>query len=96
MTNKEAIRILRDSAETASIFEIAEAVDMAIEALKEQRPHGEWIRIDKWVDEIYVGGFIHKDCPMIKVSDDCLYAPWEYKFCPNCGADMRKEGDSDA
>lgn len=55
---------------------------------------GEWIRIDKWVDKMYVGGFIHKDCPMIKTSDDCFYAPWRYNFCPNCGARM-KGGDEE-
>ena len=60
---------------------------------KAQRPHGEWEKVDKWVDGKYVGGFIHKECPMIKISDDCLYSPWTYNFCPNCGADMRqKEG----
>ena len=74
---------------------LAKSVNEASELLRKKRPHGTWERVDKWVDGKYVGGFIHKECPMIKISDDCLYAPWTYNFCPNCGADMR-EGDSDA
>ena len=42
MTRDRAIEILRNDASGASLWEIAEAVDMAIEALKEER-HGEWI-----------------------------------------------------
>lgn len=61
---------------------------------KDTTSKGEWERIDQWAGGIYVGGFIHKDCPMIKVSDHCLYSPWKYNFCPNCGADMR-EVDND-
>lgn len=52
---------------------------------------GEWERIDIWAGGNYVGGFIHKDCPMIKVSDHCLYSPWEYRYCPNCGKKMDSE-----
>lgn len=40
MTRDRAIAVLREDANYASLWEIAEAVDMAIEALKEQRPHG--------------------------------------------------------
>lgn len=73
---------------------ICESYDVIIgmiecDQFEEKRRRGEWIRVDKWIDKIYVGGFIHKECPMIKVSDDCLYAPWKYNFCPNCGAEMK-------
>lgn len=34
MTNKEAIRILKEDAENASLFEIMEAVDLACKALE--------------------------------------------------------------
>lgn len=36
MTKERAIEILTTDAERASIFEVAEAVDLAVEALKEQ------------------------------------------------------------
>jgi len=79
--------------ENAPTVEIRDNFDIGyVQGLEDgqKRPQGKWKRIDQWTDGgIYCGGFIHIDCPMIKVSDDCLYSPWEYKFCPNCGADMR-------
>lgn len=50
MKREEAIKVLRDlwcfqKSERYSDREIREACDMAIEALKEQRQHGEWIPI---------------------------------------------------
>lgn len=59
---------------------LANALEMAIEALKEERPHGEWIIIDdceKFIARCSVCGRI-LDSRMVK----------DYPFC-RCGADMR-------
>lgn len=61
-----------------------EALDMAIEALKEQRPHGEWTKLT-----IY-----ESTCSCCKnVIDRQMFVELP-NFCPNCGADMRKEGET--
>lgn len=51
MTRNRAIEILGVGANYASLWEIEEAVDMAIEALREQRPHGEWVPVSKRLPE---------------------------------------------
>lgn len=69
---------------------VNKALDVAIEALKD-RPHGEWLS--------------HYDyCKKHELIPSGLIAFWwcnqceqgveiKTNFCPNCGADMRKEGD---
>lgn len=53
----------------------------------EQRPHGEWIR---HIDDLYPEesteecSVCHEEQRITGNDDD---------FCPNCGADMREEGD---
>ena len=88
MTRDRAIEILRDNASDASLWELAEAVDMAIEALK--RPHGEWTQ-DFTMDTT-------------AICSKCGEKAWykEYRgcvtksnFCPNCGADMRPRPSKD-
>lgn len=50
--------------------------------LKEQRPHGEWVwKLDEETGE---SGW---NCPVCNEFGDC-----KSPYCPNCGADMRKEG----
>lgn len=71
---------------------IMEAYDMAIEALKEQRPHGLWV-------EGVIGYHYCSECHNYALADDDL-ADDDGKevlsnFCPNCGADMRKEGETE-
>lgn len=78
MTRDRAIEIFRDDASGASLFELAEAVDMAIEALKEQRPRGEWIG-NRF-------GIQCSECGLIRNA-----VPYEMNFCPNCGAPMTEE-----
>lgn len=57
---------------------------------EEERPHGEWIR---HIDDLYPEesteecSVCHEEQRITGNDDD---------FCPKCGADMRKEGDSDA
>ena len=57
-----------------------ECIKMAIEALKEERPHGKWTRLDE-----YESVWRCSACDEVS----CCKAD----FCPNCGADMRKGGD---
>ena len=60
MTREEAIQILVRILENLKLYhddnEVYNALDMAIEALKEQRPHGERVNID----DRPIGGF-HED-----------------------------------
>ncbi len=57
-----------------------------------ERPHGEWIEQykndGKWHD---MGYFDH----MYKCSKCGSDGSQRWHFCPNCGADMRKEGDGE-
>lgn len=56
----------------------------------EQRPHGEWIEKEDFNQDIYY------DCSVCGNSWCTLDGtPWQngMNFCPNCGADMRKEGE---
>ena len=54
----------------------------------EQRPHGEWI----WNTDNHYAQRRYCKCSICGIG----MGNTEYDFCPNCGADMRKEGDSDA
>ena len=49
---------------------------------EEERPHGEWIETGEM--EEYWGE--EYECSV------CGLLSHEHNFCPNCGADMRKEG----
>ncbi len=66
--------------------DIIEAYDMAIEALKDKRPHGEWIETD-FEDEIY--GFFEKctNCGEAILST-------HMRYCGNCGASMQTQNDN--
>ena len=59
--------------------------------IEPDRPHGEWIK-DFNMDKATVCSECGEEAWYKE------YAGWVTKsnFCPNCGADMRKEGDSDA
>lgn len=78
--NEELMGINPNALGREEIERWAVALNMAIKALKEERPHGKWtVRYDT---------MYHFECPF------CKYLH-QYKdnFCPNCGADMKKEGD---
>ena len=84
MTREEALAILRK--ENGVVYsEYEEAVDVIEKALAD-RPHGEWIsRRDKRGAHIYS---VCSKCNVPYLDNDFP------NFCPNCGADMRKEGES--
>ncbi len=83
MIPTDAIDILKDIQNNQEENDFIDrcALDMAIEALKEQRPHGEWVIVDDcehFIAKCSVCGRI-EDSRMVK----------NYPFC-RCGADMRK------
>lgn len=83
MTNKEAIKILEELADCCN-YEIVidsedvEALNNAIESLKNERPHGEWI---KKVDDDGSVSYICSECGLEDCSDTC--------YCSDCGAKMK-------
>lgn len=87
MNTEKAIEILESVSWSGyEDKEIAEAVQMGADALKEQRPHGEWIE-KCWNDPRYVD----YECSVCKRS----IMNGTPDFCPNCGADMREGDGSD-
>lgn len=98
MTDAEAIRILsvelwhteshkkiegKATEYYEELSQIAEALKMAIEALKNERPQGKWI-----MNKTSARGRNYTCTICKKVSRN------KFDFCPNCGADMR-EADND-
>ena len=63
---------------------LAKTVIEASELLRKQRPHGEWIYHTEW----YSDGECAFECSRCGMGSDV-----DYNFCPQCGADMRKEGE---
>lgn len=55
----------------------------------DERPHGEW-KVDK---KIYCSECGESICDFIPNPTDAVGLILSNNFCPNCGADMRKEGD---
>lgn len=60
------------------------ALKTAIEALKEQRPHGEWIYHAEWHSD----GECAFECSKCGMGVDV-----DFNFCPNCCASMKREGE---
>lgn len=65
------------------------ALYTAIKALKEARPHGEWN------EELASFGYVDLKCSVCGCLCECVECGKQYNFCPNCGADMRKEGEAE-
>lgn len=85
MTIEEAIR---DIEECVIPYVGGMSLRMAVEALKEQRPHGEWIEHRQFSTV----GYFYSEYECSNCHDE-VWQKTEWQFCPNCGADMRKEGD---
>lgn len=62
-----------------------------IEFLEEGRPHGEWVESKERKGHFYCSECVHQDASgkWRELFD------FKYNFCPNCGADMRKEGEAE-
>ena len=97
MNRERAIQILKMNEQEKwrsgiTSEEEKEAVDMAIEALKEQRPHGEWRECE--VKNIFgekMKVYECSNCKRKNIGD--IWIMCKLSFCPHCGADMRKEGE---
>ena len=89
MTKEKAIKILESVSWSGyDDNEIAEAVQMGAEALKEKRQHGTWTEeLDESANPFFQRRWRCSAC-----NDYNYYGRPD--FCPCCGADMR-EGDPD-
>jgi rubrerythrin len=89
MTREEAIEFLNTDDYESKGYN--DAVIMAIEALEEQRPHGEWKPLGEPDDLGIHSWYICSRCG--------FRTTWHmvdiFHFCPNCGSDNRKEGDEE-
>lgn len=86
MTSKEE-DILRDLwrfsvSERYTDEEIRKALDKAIETMKKDKQHGKWIDLGDNMILRWV-------CSKCGRKDRHIF-----NFCPDCGADMRKEGEN--
>lgn len=92
MTREEAIKELKDlpcyEEDGCGIdcedCDFQKAINMAIELLKEPK-QGEWV-LDKEFSFIF---------NMYECSKCRFNGSKRWQFCPNCGADMRKRGESE-
>lgn len=104
MTKQDAIEYLlymKHDVQAKSPMDIA--LDTAIEALKqptiEAEPvrHGRWIQSDALDYKDPIGVIhVHGMCSCCRMIYDFRDMTSRFKFCPNCGADMRKEGADNA
>lgn len=94
MTREEARRILNMTPQELRLNDVSvedeeQARQMAIDAFLEERPHGEWIKVEfRTKEEKMFYGDAYKCSHCKVISDTHGNAP----YCENCGADMR-EGD---
>ena len=54
----------------------------------EERPHGDWLRG-------YTDHYFHMDCSNCYKRYRLTKQNSKFNLCPNCGADMRKEGEAE-
>lgn len=69
------------------MYHVEDAIDEAPTIDAEPVRHG------KWLFEEYPDGYYHSKCSLCNswFSEDAFLNP--YKYCPNCGACMIKQGD---
>ena len=89
MTNEEAIEVINNlvtpTDDVHQFIAIHNALEMSIEALKNQRKKGKWER-----DVCrYICSNCKKRCE--EIVNDGLRLNQLSDYCPNCGADMRGE-----
>lgn len=84
MTNIQAIKWLNGLKANEILSATQEALDMAIKALEEERPQGEWIFLK--ANEEQTDGY---ECSVCKATYHTKVPYFsEFIFCPNCGARM--------
>lgn len=94
MTNDDAIEILKNIQDNIeeTLFLDRCAIDMAIEALKNQRKHGEWKVVGR---ETFSPNVTYR-CSVCKTKEVSCIPNDKPHYCENCGADMRpKEGEAE-
>lgn len=91
MNNEEAIAILK----RATLFEpklenkdYPEAFELAIKALEETRPKGEWLPKGRWRIDPQCIEYTCSICGRRIMIEERLNVIEQYPFC-HCGADMR-------
>ena len=93
MTREETIKWLESlkaeigKSEHRTLWHYAEAIDMAIEAIKNKRPKGHWIpqNHNKTNGMVSTAVYYYPKCSV------CGHYGNYTNFCPNCGTDMRGE-----
>lgn len=94
MTNEEAKEVLKEQIDRYGQeydSEGIEALNMAIQALEQSRPKGKWKILDECANEGVYCSECHKKIFKLEFSPTMKWR--NFKYCPNCGADMR--GDSE-
>lgn len=86
MTKEEAIEALT-SKDVCNSDMMLEALDMAIEALNQQK-EGHWIKVNDYVNKIY---YKECSCCSVKISFNLPFLD----YCPKCGAKMFKICESE-
>ena len=92
MNREEAIGKLRGLVSSCPLkHDEWQAIEVAIKALKEQRPHGEWIFTGR--HNAYGGAEI--ECSNCHTKLMVSMSRWEIgeNFCDVCGSRNKKEGD---
>ena len=95
MTNEKAIEMLeyiRQTGNGESEYKNnaqAIAINMAIKALSD-RPKGEWI----W--QLANNGWVDHICSVCGYTENTdIHVSLGWKYCPNCGAEMKGTGNED-
>lgn len=71
-----------------------QAGELAIKALENERPHGEWIKVNP-ESRGYAEFFRCSNC-LSNIQMSYWGKECEYDYCPNCGADMRGGAGNDS
>ena len=84
MIREEAVKELKYIKESFAVNEFSdEAMDMAIEALQEQKT-------GKWIHGVYTSGTEYRRCINCFAEIEEVFFGFEYavNYCPHCGAKM--------
>ena len=85
-----------DLLEVDAILKCNKKIRIALKLMKSAQPErkkGRWIEQDDGWDGVY---YQCSECREPFILIDGTPADNQYNFCPNCGADLRQEGERDA